>query len=89
MSLYPITIIVLTVSDFSITAEEIGAKVSKYLASNTVLGWTNLGAVISSIRSTPELRWASAVEVKNAVEKIFLEKFGPKESAKGKAKVSV
>ncbi len=72
---------------FTITPEELGEKVSSYLSTTAVAGWNNLGAVISSIRLTPDLRWASAVDVKNAVEQIFVSKFGPKESAKGKPKV--
>lgn len=76
-------------SGFSITPEQIGESVTNYFTSNVVAGWNNLGTVISSIRSTPEVRWASAVEVKTAVEKVFLERFGPKESAKGKAKVRI
>ncbi|KAF8917880.1 tRNA synthetases class I, catalytic domain-containing protein [Mucidula mucida] len=71
---------------FTITPEELGEKVSSYLSTTAVAGWNNLGAVISSIRLTPDLRWASAVDVKNAVEQIFVSKFGPKESAKGKPK---
>lgn len=72
---------------FSITPEEIVSKASDYLSTNAAAGWNNLGAVISSLRTTPDLRWASPVEVKNAVEKIFLQTFGPREAAKAKAKV--
>ena len=38
------------------------------------------------MKNSPELRWANPLEVKTAVEKVFLDKFGPKETAKPKAK---
>ncbi|KAF9057963.1 tRNA synthetases class I, catalytic domain-containing protein [Panaeolus papilionaceus] len=71
---------------FSITPEQLTATVKSYVENNNVTGWANLGPVISGTKSTPELRWASPLEVKNTVEAVFLEKFGPKEAAKPKAK---
>ncbi|PPR04044.1 hypothetical protein CVT24_010619 [Panaeolus cyanescens] len=71
---------------FSITPEQLTATVKAYVENNNVAGWANLGPVISGTKATPELRWASPLEVKNAVEAVFLEKFGPKEAAKPKAK---
>ncbi|KAG7449026.1 glutaminyl-tRNA synthetase [Guyanagaster necrorhizus] len=71
---------------YSISPEEVYDKVLAYVKDNVVAGWSCLGSVISAIRSTPELRWATPVEVKNAVEKVFTAKFGPKESFKGKGK---
>jgi glutaminyl-tRNA synthetase len=53
-----------------------------------VSGWSSLGPVISALKSTPELKWANPLDIKNATDKIFLVKFGPKESSKAKGKVS-
>ncbi|KAG5648904.1 hypothetical protein DXG03_000253 [Asterophora parasitica] len=71
---------------FSITPTELHEKVTGYFKSNVVTGWANLGAVLGALKSSPELRWASPLEVKNAVEKVFLETFGAKETAKPKGK---
>ncbi|KAK0206347.1 glutamine-tRNA ligase [Desarmillaria ectypa] len=73
---------------FSISPEDVYDKVSSYIKDNIVTGWNSLGSVISAIRSTPELRWATPVEVKNAAEKVFTETFGPKDNSKGKGKDS-
>ncbi|KAH0587775.1 hypothetical protein H2248_006533 [Termitomyces sp. 'cryptogamus'] len=71
---------------FSITPEELDDRITKYIASNGVASWGSLGAVISALRATPELRWANPLHVKNAVEKGFTETFGAKEAAKPKGK---
>ncbi|KAF8969458.1 tRNA synthetases class I, catalytic domain-containing protein [Flammula alnicola] len=71
---------------FSITPEELSAQVETYIASNNVTGWASLGSVISALKNSPELRWASPLDVKKAVDQVFLEKFGAKESAKPKSK---
>lgn len=72
---------------FSITTEELGEKISNYITANAVAGWSSLGAVISALKNTAELRWANPLEVKNAVEKTFTKTFGAKEAAKPKGKV--
>ena len=64
------------------------ALVEAHLASNDIAGWPSLGPVVSVLKNTPELRWANPLDVKNAVDKAFVVKFGPKESAKLKVKVS-
>lgn len=74
---------------FSITPEELLARVKNYISSADVTGWNNLGTALNTLRSDSELRWANPLEVKNAVEQVFLEKFGPKEAAKPKTKVHV
>ncbi|KAG6869339.1 hypothetical protein C0993_000092 [Termitomyces sp. T159_Od127] len=71
---------------FSITSEELNDRVTKYIRSKAIAGWSSLGAVISALRATPEIRWANPLDVKNAVEKIFTETFGTKEAAKPKGK---
>lgn len=60
----------------------------EYVASSALAGWNNLGQAIGGLKST-DLRWASPLELKNAVEAAFLEKFGAKEAAKPKGKVSL
>ncbi|TEB35799.1 glutaminyl-tRNA synthetase [Coprinellus micaceus] len=72
---------------FSIEPAQIVAHVKTYLTSNpSVTSWANLGATISGVKSTAEVRWASPVEIKNAVEKVFLETFGPKQAVQPKSK---
>lgn len=72
---------------FSITPTELAAQVSAFITSSAASGWANLGAVIGGLKSSPELRWANPLEVKNAVETAFVEKFGPKTAAPAKGKV--
>ncbi|KAF9821284.1 hypothetical protein IEO21_00892 [Rhodonia placenta] len=70
---------------FSITPEELVAQVADYVSSSAATGWANLGTVIGGLKGT-DLRWANALELKNAAERAFIEKFGPKEAAKPKGK---
>jgi glutaminyl-tRNA synthetase len=71
---------------FSITPEDLYSTVADYIKTAAVAGWTGLGSTITSLKGQPTLRWANPLELKNAVEKAFLENFGPKETAKPKAK---
>lgn len=71
---------------FSITPKELLDQVQNYLASNPATGWTSLGTTLNVLRGSSEFRWANPLEVKDAVEKVFLETFGPK-VAKAKVKV--
>lgn len=71
---------------FTITSEEMLAKVKNYITSTPITGWVNLGTTLSTLRNSPDLRWASPLDVKGAAEQVFLETFGPKETAKPKAK---
>ena len=58
----------------------------EYVASSAYSGWNNLGAAIGGLKGT-DLRWANPLELKNAVENAFTEKFGTKEASKPKGKV--
>ncbi|THH31316.1 hypothetical protein EUX98_g2879 [Antrodiella citrinella] len=71
---------------FTITPAEIAAHATAYITSSAASGWANLGAVISGLKGLPDLRWASPLDVKNAVETAFTQKFGAKEAAKPKGK---
>ncbi|KAJ7284000.1 glutamine-tRNA ligase [Mycena rebaudengoi] len=72
---------------FSITAEELDAQISKHVAASAgVAGWASFGQVVSAVKNIPELRWANTLEVKNAVERVFNDAFGPKEAAAAKPK---
>ncbi|KAF7301836.1 Glutamine-tRNA ligase [Mycena indigotica] len=71
---------------FSITAQELYDQIAKYTTETAVAGWANLGQVLGAVKGISELRWANTLEVKNAAEKVFLDKFGVKEAAKPKAK---
>ncbi|KAK7470461.1 Glutaminyl-tRNA synthetase [Stygiomarasmius scandens] len=73
---------------FNITPEELLSQVTSYISSNTIAGWNNLGATISGVKAIPSLRWASPLEIKNAVEKAFLAAFGPKQAVQPKGKDS-
>lgn len=68
--------------------EEIISQVEAYITANNISGWASLGPVISALKNTPELRWAPPLDVKKGVEQVFLAKFGVKEAAKPKGKVS-
>ncbi|KAI0824720.1 glutaminyl-tRNA synthetase [Trametes gibbosa] len=70
---------------FAVTAEELVNRVRDYIASSAHTGWNNLGVAIGGLKST-DLRWANPLELKNAVESAFTEKFGAKEAAKLKGK---
>lgn len=72
---------------FSIEPAQILEHAKAFISSSAVSGWANLGTVISGLRSNADLRWANPLEIKNAVEKAFLETFGPKEAVKPKPKV--
>ena len=69
------------------SVEELDNQVAKYITSAAVTGWASLGQVISGVKNIPDLRWANALDVKKAVEKVFNDKFGAKETAKPKGKV--
>ena len=71
---------------FSITPTELAAQVTEHVRSSAASGWTNLGATIGALKNT-DLRWANPLELKNAVEAAFAERFGAKEAAKPKGKV--
>ncbi|OSC98990.1 glutaminyl-tRNA synthetase [Trametes coccinea BRFM310] len=70
---------------FSITPEELVKRVKEYISSSSFTGWNNLGAAIGGLKGT-DLRWANPLELKNAVESAFTERFGAKEAAKPKGK---
>ena len=42
--------------------------------------------MIGGLKNTPDLRWASPLELKNTVEKAFVDTFGSKEEALAKLK---
>ncbi|TFY75813.1 hypothetical protein EWM64_g8196, partial [Hericium alpestre] len=71
---------------FSITTEEIAARVTEFIKANAVAGWAALGQTIGSLKGTSELRWANPLELKNTVESVFTETFGAKTAAKPKGK---
>ncbi|KAL1739011.1 tRNA synthetases class I, catalytic domain-containing protein, partial [Schizophyllum fasciatum] len=71
---------------FSITPEDLYKHIAEIAEPSASKGWAGLGSVISAAKAVPSLRWANPLEVKATVEKLFLEKFGPKEAAKPKAK---
>lgn len=74
-----------------VTPEQVYQSVTDYVDSNVpaaTAGWTHLSSVISSVKSTVALRWANTLDVKTAVERVFTERYGPKELSKSKAKVS-
>lgn len=72
---------------FSVSPEELESQIDTYIMSVNVTGWASLGSVISATKNTPELRWANPLDIKKTVDKVFLNRFGAKESAKPKGKV--
>ncbi|KII94900.1 hypothetical protein PLICRDRAFT_128224 [Plicaturopsis crispa FD-325 SS-3] len=71
---------------FTITPDELHKRALGYIKENAVTGWANLSAAITGLKKTPDLRWASPLELKNAIEKAFTDTFGAKEAAKPKGK---
>ncbi|KAJ7094594.1 glutamine-tRNA ligase [Mycena belliarum] len=71
---------------FSISAAELYEQIAEYTTSTAIVGWASLGQVISGAKNIPALRWANTLEVKNAVEKVFNDKFGAKVAAQPKGK---
>ncbi|KAI5124954.1 hypothetical protein M0805_007381 [Coniferiporia weirii] len=69
---------------FNISPEELISKVTDYVSSASLSGWANLSTSIGALKSTPDLRWANPLELKNAVEKVFVETFGEKTAIKAK-----
>ena len=73
---------------FTITDVQLAHHVKEYINANSVTNWSHLGGVIGGVKNIPTLRWANPLDVKNVVERIFTETFGPKETGKVKIKVS-
>ena len=71
---------------FSITTEELYTQATSYITANAISGWSSLSSVIGGLKNTPELRWASPLDLKNTVEKAFVDHFGSKEEALAKLK---
>jgi len=71
---------------FSITPEELYTRATSYISSNAISGWPSLSAVIGGLKNTPDLRWASPLDLKNAVERAFVDTFGSKDEALAKLK---
>ncbi|KAG8745758.1 hypothetical protein FRC10_007019 [Ceratobasidium sp. 414] len=66
-----------------LSPSDIAAHVAGYMASKAPAGWSALSGAIADLKST-DLRWASPLVAKNAVEKAFTDAFGTKEEAKAK-----
>ncbi|KAK2466106.1 hypothetical protein APHAL10511_001748 [Amanita phalloides] len=58
----------------------------KYVESNPIDGWASLSTVINILKKSPELNGVKPLDIKNTVEQVFVEKFGPKEATKPKGK---
>lgn len=42
------------------------------------MGWSGLGKTLGAVRSSDQLKWANSLEVKEALEQVYLEEFGVK-----------
>ncbi|GAA5906837.1 hypothetical protein JCM5296_001954 [Sporobolomyces johnsonii] len=77
---------------FTITPEELLARVRTYVSSNKAdlakLGWGGISKTLGQMRNSDDLRWANPLEVKAATEKVYEEEFGKKEEAMAKAKAA-
>ena len=74
---------------FSITQEALYNAVFEHVSSSAVTGWASMGAAITALRNSPELRWVNPLEIKNTVESALVNRFGAKGEAKPKSKVSL
>lgn len=68
-----------------LSLSDIAARVNAYITSKAPTSWSALSGAIGDLKST-DLRWASPLDVKNAVEKAFTDLFGSKEEAKAKVR---
>lgn len=57
------------------------------MTSKAPANWSALSGAIGDLKAT-DLRWASPLDVKNAVEKAFTDAFGSKEEAKAKVRLN-
>ncbi|CAE6470580.1 unnamed protein product [Rhizoctonia solani] len=67
-----------------LSLSDIAQRVNAYMTSKVPIGWSSLSGAIGDLKST-DLKWATPLDVKNAVEKAFTDMFGSKEEAKTKA----
>lgn len=70
-----------------LSLSDIATRVSDYMSSKAPASWSALSGAIGDLKST-DLRWASPLDVKNAVEKAFTDVFGSKEEAKAKVRLN-
>ncbi|KAG8823436.1 hypothetical protein FRC17_009334, partial [Serendipita sp. 399] len=73
---------------FSITLQELRAKLKDYIAAQGGASWEKLNALMGATKQDPEIRWANTLDVKNTIEALLTEELGPKPApaSKGKAK---
>lgn len=65
-----------------VSKEECFEIASKYIASSPAISdWSSLSKALGSVRSSPELKWAAPIDIKEAVEQAFVARFGPKPTA--------
>ncbi|PWN90706.1 glutaminyl-tRNA synthetase [Acaromyces ingoldii] len=65
-----------------VTPEQARAVVDEHLEKDaSIEGWTSLATLMGKAKADPRLRWASSLDVKNAVEQGLEAKFGPKSKA--------
>ena len=57
------------------------------MSSKAPVNWSALSGAIGDLKAT-DLRWASPLDVKNAVEKAFTDAFGSKEEAEAKVRLT-
>ncbi|KAF9520716.1 hypothetical protein BS47DRAFT_1374626 [Hydnum rufescens UP504] len=69
-----------------LTPGEVYAVFQSLLSVQPVEGWSALPNVINAAKAATKLRWASPLDVKNAADRVFTEKFGPRDTSKTKAK---
>ncbi|KAJ1024666.1 hypothetical protein NDA13_004593 [Ustilago tritici] len=74
-----------------VTPEQCRKAVQDYVASHRseldpVDGWPKLGSILAGLKATPQMRWASAVDVKNSVDAVLLAIYGPKKAPPPKEK---
>lgn len=66
-----------------VTPEVVERVVQSYMDQNTPSideqRWQALSPIMSALRTDPALRWASSIDVKNAVEKALTTRYGPKD----------
>ena len=76
-------------SGVELSPEEILTIFKSLVDTQRIEGWSALQGVITAAKTATRLRWAPPLDVKNAADRVFTEKFGPKEAQKPKPKVGL
>lgn len=75
-------------SDANVPYSDILSLTREYINANpnVAANWSTIGKVIGGVKANATMRWADPMDIKQAAEQAFTDKFGSKEEAQAKAK---